>query len=146
MATKIRLRRTGTTNLALYRIVVVDSRSPRDGRFIEILGHYDPRKEGKDKIVVDSEKVLSWLNKGAEISETVRSLLKTHGFEFPVKNRKKRKDKPEVKQTAAPASESVVNQEEVLPEEEPAAETMPEETAPDSEPVVEETEEAKTIE
>ena len=91
MATKIRLRRTGNRNLALYRIVVADSRSPRDGRFIENLGHYDPRKEGTDKIVVDLERVSEWVNKGAEVSETVRTLLKAQDFKFPVKKRKKNK-------------------------------------------------------
>ena len=91
MATKIRLRRTGNRNLALYRIVVADSRSPRDGRFIETLGHYDPRKEGTEKIAVNLEKVSEWINKGAEVSDTVRSLLKIQDFKFPVKKRKKNK-------------------------------------------------------
>ena len=91
MSTKIRLRRTGNRNLALYRIVVADSRSPRDGRFIEKLGHYDPRKQGTEKVIVNSEKVAEWVNKGAEVSETVRSLLKAQDFKFPVKKRKKNK-------------------------------------------------------
>ena len=107
MATKIRLRRTGNRNLALYRIVVADSRSPRDGRFIENLGHYDPRKEGTDKIVVNLEKVSEWINKGAEVSETVRSLLKAQDFKFPIKKRKKNKKSVTTEKVQAPAEEIV---------------------------------------
>ena len=71
----IRLRRTGTTKRPYYRIVVADSRKPRDGRFVEVLGHYDPRQ---DPVVVkiDAERANYWMGKGAQPSETVRSLLK----------------------------------------------------------------------
>jgi len=121
MATKIRLRRTGTRNLALYRIVVVDSRSPRDGRFIETLGHYDPRKEGTEKVSVNSEKVLEWINKGSEVSETVHSLLKAQGFQFPVKQKIKRK-----KSGPAEKAEPVVEE---TPEQPGAAVEAPAEVA-----------------
>ncbi len=121
MATKIRLRRTGNRNLALYRIVVVDSRSPRDGRFIENLGHYDPRKEGTDKIVVDLERVSEWVNKGAEVSETVRTLLKAQDFKFPVKKRKKNKKTATAEKVQAPVAETV--EKPVVTEEAPAEET-----------------------
>jgi small subunit ribosomal protein S16 len=71
----IRLRRTGTTKRPYFRVVVADSRKPRDGRFVEVLGHYDPRQ---DPVVVkiDSERASYWMGKGAQPSETVRSLLK----------------------------------------------------------------------
>ena len=89
MATKIRLRRTGTTNLALYRIVVADARSPRDGRFIENLGHYDPRKEGNEKVVVNIERLKYWIGVGAQMTESVIPLVKAQGIEVPVKKKRK---------------------------------------------------------
>jgi small subunit ribosomal protein S16 len=89
MATKIRLRRTGTTNLALYRIVVADARAPRDGRFIENLGHYDPRKEGKEKVVVNLERLKYWLSVGAQMTDSVIPLVKAQGVEIPVKRKRK---------------------------------------------------------
>jgi len=71
----IRLRRTGTTKRPYFRIVVADSRKPRDGRFVEVLGHYDPQR---DPVVVkiDAERANYWMGKGAQPSDTVRSLLK----------------------------------------------------------------------
>ncbi len=122
MSTKIRLRRTGNRNLALYRIVVVDSRSPRDGRFIENLGHYDPRKDGTDKITVDLERVSEWVNKGAEVSETVRSLLKAQDFKFPVKKRKKNTTTEKVQATVAETVEKPMVTEETSAKETVAAE------------------------
>lgn len=75
MAVKIRLRRVGTKNVPAYRIVVADSRSPRDGRFIELLGTYDPKKPGIN-FTVKLERARYWLSKGAQPSDTVRSMLK----------------------------------------------------------------------
>jgi small subunit ribosomal protein S16 len=75
MAVRIRLRRVGTKNVPCYRIVVADGRSPRDGRFIEIVGTYDPKKK-KDKFTVNLERAKFWLQRGALASETVRSILK----------------------------------------------------------------------
>ena len=72
---KIRLRRIGTRNVPAYRIVVADARSPRDGRFIENLGTYDPRKAGVN-FRVDLDRAKYWVQKGAQPSETVRSILK----------------------------------------------------------------------
>ena len=72
---KIRLRRVGTRNVPAYRIVVADARSPRDGRFIEKLGTYDPRKAG-DNFRVDLDRAKYWVQKGAQPSDTVRSILK----------------------------------------------------------------------
>lgn len=71
----IRLRREGTKNRPFYRIVAADQRFRRDGRFLEILGTYDPLKESKN-VVLDLEKTNAWISKGAQPSETVRSLIK----------------------------------------------------------------------
>ena len=79
MSTRIRLRRVGRKKLPLYRIVVADKESPRDGRFIEILGTYDPKQEGAKKVVVDVDKAKSWLAKGATPTDTVEALLKSAG-------------------------------------------------------------------
>lgn len=82
MAVAIRLRREGTKNRPYYKVVVADSRSPRDGKFIEQVGTYDPLKvEGAGKL--DLAKIEAWLSKGAKPSETVASLIK--------KERKKQK-------------------------------------------------------
>ena len=78
MAVKIRLRKTGRKRQPSYRIVVADSESPRDGRFIELLGHYFPRAKDK-QFDVDVEKARAWLSKGATPSETVASILKKAG-------------------------------------------------------------------
>ena len=75
MAVSIRLRREGTTNHPYYKVVVADSRSPRDGKFIEQIGTYDPRKEG-DNARLDLERVDYWIKNGAQPSDTVRSLVK----------------------------------------------------------------------
>jgi small subunit ribosomal protein S16 len=72
---RIRLRRVGTKNVPVYRIVVADGRSPRDGRFIENIGTYDPRK-ANDNFKVDLERAKVWIQKGAQPSNTVRSILK----------------------------------------------------------------------
>ena len=80
MATRIRLRRIGRKKIPLYRIVVAESASPRDGRFIEILGTYNPKGQtAADKVRVDAEKARRWLARGATPSETVESLLKQIG-------------------------------------------------------------------
>jgi small subunit ribosomal protein S16 len=71
----IRLRRTGTTKKPNYRVVVADSRDWRDGRFVEVLGHYDPRKEPA-VVKIDTERAAYWIKNGARPSETVQSLLK----------------------------------------------------------------------
>jgi small subunit ribosomal protein S16 len=71
----IRLRRTGTTKRPYYRVVVADSRAWRDGRFVEVLGHYDPRRSPA-VVKIDAERAQYWIGKGARPSETVRSLLK----------------------------------------------------------------------
>ena len=79
MAVKIRLNRMGAKKHPFYRIVVADSRSLRDGRFIEIVGNYDSTKEPA-VINVNEEKVLDWMQKGAQPTDTVRSLLRKQGI------------------------------------------------------------------
>ena len=79
MATRIRLRRTGKKKQAYYRFVVADSRSPRDGRFIEILGNYNPNADPPE-ITIDEERTLYWLKTGAQPSNTVKSLLSKKGI------------------------------------------------------------------
>ena len=71
----IRLRRTGTTKRPYYRVVVTDSRAWRDGRFVEILGHYDPRKSPA-VVKIDVERADYWIKRGARPSDTVKSFLK----------------------------------------------------------------------
>jgi small subunit ribosomal protein S16 len=70
----IRLRRTGTTKRPAYRVVVADSRSPRDGRFLEVLGHYNPLTE-PPTVAIDRAKIEAWIKKGAQPSNTVRKLI-----------------------------------------------------------------------
>ena len=82
MATRIRLRRTGRRHQPTYRIVVTDKAAPRDGKFIETLGHYNPRTEPVT-IEVNAEKARDWLSRGATPSDTVRSLFKKAGVFAP---------------------------------------------------------------
>ncbi len=79
MAVKLRLKRMGAKKAPFYRIVAADSRSPRDGRFIEQLGTYDPTKDPAI-VSINEEAVLKWLNNGAQPSDTVRSLLSRAGI------------------------------------------------------------------
>ena len=78
MAVKIRLRRMGAKKAPFYRIVVADSRYPRNGRFIEEIGYYDPMKEPA-VLNVDNDKAAQWIKNGAQPTDTVRSLLKNAG-------------------------------------------------------------------
>ena len=78
MAVKLRLKRMGYKQKPFYRVVAADSRSPRDGRFIETVGTYDPIK-GADKINIDEEKALKWLNNGAQPTDTVKNILSRAG-------------------------------------------------------------------
>ena len=104
MAVSIRLRREGAKNRPYYKIVVADSRSPRDGKFIEIIGTYDPKKTGHNS-TLKMDRIEHWMSKGAQPSDTVRSLIK--------KNRKQAASAPaeetqpaaEEPATPAPAAE-----------------------------------------
>ncbi|MDF7668183.1 30S ribosomal protein S16 [Lactobacillus sp. ESL0679] len=79
MSVKIRMRRMGAKRKPFYRIVVADSRMPRDGRFIEEVGFYNPVAEPK-QLKLDEDKIFEWLKKGAQPSDTVRSLLSGAGL------------------------------------------------------------------
>jgi small subunit ribosomal protein S16 len=79
VAVKLRLTRVGSKKNPIYRVVAADSRSPRDGKFIEIVGRYNPQLE-PSLIEVDEEKVRGWLDKGAQPTEIVGRLLKTKGI------------------------------------------------------------------
>ncbi len=79
MAVKIRLRRMGAKRAPFYRVVVADSRYPRDGRFIEEIGTYNPMREPAE-IKIDSEKAKKWIANGAQPTDTVKALLKKEGI------------------------------------------------------------------
>ena len=79
MATKIRLKRMGAKKRAFYRVVIADARAPRDGKFIEEIGYYDPATNPAT-IKIDEEKALKWLADGAKPSDTVKSLLQKQGI------------------------------------------------------------------
>jgi small subunit ribosomal protein S16 len=93
MAVVIRLDVRGRKHLAFHKVVVADSRAPRDGRHIEILGHYDPLKSPAE-FVVKTERVLYWLERGAKPSEKVAALLKRAGIVIPKPQTKPKKAKP----------------------------------------------------
>ena len=78
MAVKLRLMRMGKTKQPTYRVVAADSRSPRNGRFIEIVGTYEPRQE-PTRINVDNDKAVAWLRKGAQPTERVQRILEQSG-------------------------------------------------------------------
>jgi small subunit ribosomal protein S16 len=78
MAVKLRLMRMGKTKQPTYRVVAADSRSPRDGRFIEIVGTYEPRQD-PSRVVIDNDKALKWLREGAQPTERVQKLLVESG-------------------------------------------------------------------
>jgi len=105
---KIRLRRVGAKNKPMYRVVVADSRSPRGGRFIEIIGHYNPLTE-PELFVVDEEKALKWLRNGAQPTDTVSRLLSKSGTMEKFKPGSKEKSesaKPNTARTASTAEET----------------------------------------
>jgi len=80
LAVRIRLTRVGARNNPIWRVVATDQRSPRDGRFIEVIGTYDPKgKTSADKVQVDADKARLWISRGATPSDTVQSLLKQAG-------------------------------------------------------------------
>jgi small subunit ribosomal protein S16 len=79
MAARIRLARVGSKKNPIYRVVVADSRSPRDGRFIEIVGRYNPQTQ-PSTIDLDADKIKDWIAKGAQPTDSVRRLMKAQGF------------------------------------------------------------------
>jgi small subunit ribosomal protein S16 len=107
LSVKIRLRRIGAKKHPFYRLVVADSRSPRDGKFIEILGTYDPMTEPV-KLNLDHDKIKVWLQKGARPSDTARAFLIDQGL-LPKESARKRPTKPP-KAAAAPAATAPAEQ------------------------------------
>ena len=79
MAARIRLARVGSKKNPIYRVVVADSRSPRDGRFIEIVGRYNPQTQ-PSTIDLDGDKIKEWISKGAQPSDSVKRLMKAQGL------------------------------------------------------------------
>lgn len=75
---KIRLRRTGSKKKASFRMVVAPSNSPRDGRFIEVIGHYNPRRD-PSLVVVEEDRLFHWLSEGAQLTDSLKRILESHG-------------------------------------------------------------------
>ena len=88
MAVKLRLKRMGSKQKPFYRVVAADSRSPRDGRFIETVGTYNPIKQ-EDNLTINEERALYWLNNGAQPTDTVKNILSKTGVWAKYKNTKK---------------------------------------------------------
>ena len=80
MSVKIRLKRMGMKKMPFYRVVVADERAPRDGRFIEEIGYYDPMTEPAATIKIDADKAKQWIKNGAQPTDTARTLLKKSGI------------------------------------------------------------------
>lgn len=110
----IRLRRAGSKRDPHYRVVVTDSRSGRDGRFVEILGHYHPRRQPAE-IVLDFEKIEGWVGRGAQMSDTVRNLV----------NQARRDGTADAQVAAAVEAEAEPEQAEAAESDEAAAEETP---------------------
>ena len=125
MAVSIRLRREGALNRPYYKVVVADSRSPRDGKFIEIIGTYDPKKTGHNS-TLKLDRIDHWISQGAQPSDTVRSLIK--------KNRKQTTSAPAEVEAAqpeqGPAQEAPAQE---APAQEAPAQEAPAQEAPASE-------------
>jgi small subunit ribosomal protein S16 len=101
---KIRLRRVGRKKNPMYRIVVADSKSPRDGKFLEIVGQYQPRT-GEQALYLNAERVNHWLDVGAQPTDTVRSLLRKAGL---LKQRHETRLAAKLQANAVPVSETPV--------------------------------------
>ena len=110
MAVKLRLKRMGAKQKPFYRIVAADSRSPRDGRFIETVGTYNPIKN-PEEITVKEERVMYWLSMGAEPTDTVRSLFKKMGITKKFADSKTKTTKKEVKKETKVETKTEVKKE-----------------------------------
>ncbi len=130
MAVVIRLRREGALNRPYFKVVVADKRSPRDGKFIEILGTYDPKKRGNNS-TLKLERVEYWISKGAQPSDTVRSLIKKNkNPEAAAKKAAAVEAKKAAKAKAAPKTEAAPAAEAPAPEAPAAEAPAPEAPAP----------------
>jgi small subunit ribosomal protein S16 len=142
MAVKIRLKRMGKKKQPTYRVVVADGRSPRDGRFIEAIGRYDPRQE-PSIVEIDNDKAIDWLQKGAQPTDPVRKLLEISGAwsRFKVARGEIHTVAAKPVPVAAQAAPETVKPAPAIPEaletELPAQETPKAPTEPEPEPVSE---------
>jgi len=115
---KIRLRRTGAKKQASYRVVVAESTSPRDGKFIEILGHYNPRTDPPTLVIKEEERLFYWLSVGAQPTDSVKRILESKG----ILGKKAEAQAEEASQPEAPAEEAAsIEVEETEAPETPAA-------------------------
>jgi small subunit ribosomal protein S16 len=107
MSTRIRLARKGAKKRPFYRIVVSDSRSPRDGKFIEILGHYDPMlpKENTNRISLKEDRVIHWLSTGAEPSDKVSKFIDNQGIKNPFSEKLAKRKVSTARKPKAPKKE-----------------------------------------
>jgi small subunit ribosomal protein S16 len=133
MAVKLRLRREGTKKRPHYRVVAADARSPRDGRFIEIIGEYHPMDQ-PSTIVIDAERALHWLRVGAQPTDQVKQLLRIQGIwqEFkpedtPKRDRSAKADKPRMNRKARARAEEAAAAAAAPPPAEDAADAADEE-------------------
>lgn len=149
MAVKIRLRRAGSRNKPYFRIVVADGRSPIQGRFIESVGWYDPKREGLN-FELNSERIDYWVGHGAQVSDTVRSFIKRQRNPNKPFKQKVVKEAPPPAPPAEEAPAEAVEAEaapaeaEVAAEEAPATEEAPAEAAAPEAPAAEEAPAEKT--
>ena len=144
---KIRLRRTGAKKQPSYRLVVADSRAPRDGAFIAVIGHYNPLTD-PETIVIDQEKALGWLKQGAQPTDTAARLLAKAGIiKEPADRKEKMKagapDKPKASKKKAKAAAAKAEEPKAKAAEEPKAKVTEEAKATAEEPKAEVAEEAK---
>ncbi|MGD9294810.1 MAG: 30S ribosomal protein S16 [Roseobacter sp.] len=137
MAMKIRLARGGSKKRPFYRIVAADSRMPRDGRFIEKLGTYNPLlpKDSEERVKMDAERIQYWIGQGAQPTDRVARMLEAAGLKEkaersnPQKGTPGKKAKERAEEKAAKAAEAAAPAEEAPAEEAPAEETAAAETA-----------------
>ena len=139
MALKIRLSRGGSKKRPFYRIVVAEAASPRDGRYVERLGHYNPMtaKDNDQRLVVNGERVSYWLGLGAQPTERVQKLLASLELMAPVKLREQPKKSAVGKKRAEREEEEAAAAAEAVAAEAPAEEAPVEETAAEEAPVEE---------
>ena len=142
MALKIRLSRAGSKKRPVYRVVVADSRSPRDGRFIEKVGLFNPllNKDNKDRVQLDQDNIKEWLSKGAKPTDKVAKILGAAGLiPMPAQGNNPKKAQPKKKAQERLAAAQEASAAEEAPAEEAPAEEAPAEEAPAEEAPAEET-------
>ena len=139
MALKIRLSRGGSKKRPFYRIVVAEAAAPRDGRYVERIGHYNPMvaKDNDQRLVVDGERVKHWMGLGAKPTERVQKLLASLSLTAPVEMRDQPKKSAPGKKRAEREAEAAATAEAAAAESEAPAEEAPAEEAPAEETVAE---------